>query len=164
MKCRRLGLLALLLVVSWTLAASAQGDGGDGARTLTLVSGNDTAPGRDPFTKFSGKIRLPKRCRSATLEIDVHADNDVTLSLNGVVFGAQPAGPLLPNFQGPPEHFTTNGPFRRRWNALELMVRDYGNPTALDYKATVTCKPDRQARRSHSSRLPPSARFCRLLR
>jgi hypothetical protein len=23
------------------------------------------------------------------------------------------------------------------------MVRDYGNPTALDYKATVTCKPDR---------------------
>jgi hypothetical protein len=66
--------------------------------------GNDTAPRRDPFTKFSGKIRLPKRCRSATLEIDVHADNDVTLSLNGVVFGAQPAGPLLPNFQGPPEH------------------------------------------------------------
>jgi hypothetical protein len=91
---------------------------------------------------YRRKIRLPKRCRSATLEIDVHADNDVTLSLNGVVFGAQPAGPLPPNFQGPPEHFTTNGPFRRRWNALEFMVRDYGNPTALDYKATVTCKPD----------------------
>ena len=197
MQHRRLGLLALLVVLSWTLVASAQGNGGDGARTLTLVSGNDSAPGRDPFTKFSldggatwdeayvvpkcgspgpwdtaacqawanpipgtnwiavnpdksgpatslyrRKFKLPKRCRSATLEIDVHADNDATLSLNGVVFGAQPAGPLLPNFQGPPERFTTEGPFRKRWNALEFMVRDYGNPTALDYKATVTCKDD----------------------
>lgn len=200
MKYRRFGLLALFLVASWTLAAPAQGSGGDGgdcARTLTLVSGNDTAPGRDPCTKFSlnggatwdeayvvpkcgspgpwdlsaclfwaspipgtewiavsadksgpatswyrRKIRLPKRCRSATLEIDVHADNDVTLYLNGVEFGAQPAGPLFPNFQGAPEHFATNGPFRRRWNALEFRVRDYGNPTALDYKAIVTCKSD----------------------
>lgn len=60
MKCRRLGLLALLLVVSWTLAAPAQGDGGDGARTLTLVSGNDNAPGRNPFTKFSGQDQAPE--------------------------------------------------------------------------------------------------------
>ena len=192
----RLGLLALLLVVSSTLVATAQGSGGgDGARTLTLVSGNAAAPGRDPLTKFSldggatwqqafvvprcgspgpwdnsaclawadpipgtewiavnvdksgpatslyrRKFKLPKRCRSATLEIDVHADNDVTISLNGVVFGQQPAGALLPNFQGPPERFTTSGPFHRRWNALGFRVRDYGNPTALDYKATVTCK------------------------
>jgi hypothetical protein len=195
MKHRRLGLLVLLLVVSSTLAVPALGHGGDGARTLTLVSGNAAAPGRDPFTKFSldggstwkeayvvpkcgspgpwdaaaclawanpipgtewiavnadksgpasslyrRKFKLPKRCRSATLEIDVHADNDVAISLNGVVFGRQPAGALLPNFQGPPERFSTEGPFHRRWNALGFTVRDYGNPTALDYKATVTCR------------------------
>ncbi len=195
MKHRRLGLLALLLVVSSTLAVPALGHGGGGARTLTLVSGNAAAPGRDPFTKFSldggmtwnqayvvpkcgspgpwdeaaclawanpipgtewiavnadksgpatslyrRKFKLPKRCRSATLEIDVHADNDVTISLNGVVFGAQPAGALPPNFQDPPERFSTHGPFRKRWQTLVFRVRDYGNPTGLDYKATVTCK------------------------
>jgi hypothetical protein len=194
MQHRRLGLLALLLVLSWTSAAPAQGHGGAGARTLTLVSGNDTAPGRDPFTKFSldggttwakayvvpkcgspgpwddaactlwaspipgtkwiavnrdksgpatslyrRKFKFSPRCRDASLEIDVHADNDVTLSLNGAVFGAQPAGALFPNFQGPPEHFTTDGPFHRRWNKIGFRVRDYGNPTALDYSATVTC-------------------------
>ena len=199
MEHRRLGLLALLLVVSSTLAAPALGDGGSGSRTLTLVSGNAAAPGRDPFTKFSldggstwneayvvpkcgspgpwdaaaclawatpipgtewiavnqdksgpatslyrRKFKLPKRCRSATLEIDVHADNDVTISLNGVVFGAQPAGAHLPNFQGPPERFATDGPFHRRWNALGFRVRDYGNPTALDYKATVTCSGEKR--------------------
>jgi hypothetical protein len=199
MEHRRLGLLALLLVVSSTLAAPALGDGGSGSRTLTLVSGNATAPGRDPFTKFSldggstwkeayvvpkcgspgpwdasaclawatpipgtewiavssdksgpatslyrRKFKLPKRCRSATLEIDVHADNDVTISLNGIVFGAQPAGAHLPNFQGPPERFSTDGPFHRRWNALGFRVRDYGNPTALDYKATVTCSGEKR--------------------
>jgi hypothetical protein len=53
MKHRRLGLLALLVVVSSTFAVPALGHGGDGARTLTLVSGNAAAPGRDPFTKFS---------------------------------------------------------------------------------------------------------------
>lgn len=194
MKHYRLGLLALFLVVSSALAVPALGNGGGGARTLTLVTGNAAAPGRDPFNKFSldggatwkeafvvpkcgspgpwdasaclawadpipgtewiavnadksgppssmyrRKFRLPQRCRSATLVIDVHADNDATISLNGVVFGQQPAGALLPNFQGPPERFTTVGPFHRRWNALGFTVRDYGNPTALDYKATVTC-------------------------
>ena len=186
-------LLGLLLVVFVTLAPPALAHG-HGSRTLTLVSGNGTAPGRDPFTKFSldqgttweeayivpkcgapgpwdaaacalwadpiagtewiavspdksgpatslyrRKFKFSPRCRDATLEIDVHADNDVTLSLNGVVFGAQPAGALLPNFQGPPEHFTTDGPFHRRWNKIGFRVRDYGNPTALDYSATVTC-------------------------
>jgi hypothetical protein len=80
------------------------------------VSADKSGPATSWYRR---KIRLPKRCRSATLEIDVHADNDVTLYLNGAEFGAQPAGPLPPNFQGPPEHFTTNDPFRRRWNALE---------------------------------------------
>ena len=186
-------LLGLLLVVFVTLAPPALANG-HGSRTLTLVSGNGPAPGRDPFTKFSldqgatweeayivpkcgapgpwddrglplwadpiagtewiavnpdksgpatslyrRKFKFSPRCRDATLEIDVHADNDVTLSLNGVVFGAQPAGALLPNFQGPPEHFTTDGPFHRRWNKIGFRVRDYGNPTALDYSATVTC-------------------------
>lgn len=186
-------LLGLLLVVFVTLAPPALAHA-HGSRTLTLVSGNGTAPGRDPFTKFSldqgttweeayivpkcgapgpwdaaacalwadpiagtewiavspdksgpatslyrRKFKFSPRCRDATLEIDVHADNDVTLSLNGVVFGAQPAGALLPNFQGPPEHFTTDGPFHRRWNKIGFRVRDYGNPTALDYSATVTC-------------------------
>ena len=186
-------LLGLLLVVFVTLAPPALAHA-HGSRTLTLVSGNGTAPGRDPFTKFSldqgttweeayivpkcgapgpwdaaacalwadpiagtewivvspdksgpatslyrRTFKFSPRCRDATLEIDVHADNDVTLSLNGVVFGAQPAGALLPNFQGPPEHFTTDGPFHRRWNKIGFRVRDYGNPTALDYSATVTC-------------------------
>ncbi len=88
---------------------------------------------------YRRKFKFSPRCRDATLEIDVHADNDVTLSLNDVVFGAQPAGALEPNFQGPPEHFTTDGPFHRRWNKIGFRVRDYGNPTALDYSATVTC-------------------------
>ena len=188
-----LSLLGLLLVVFVTLAPPALAHG-HGSRTLTLVSGNGTAPGRDPFTKFSldqgttweeayivpkcgapgpwdaaacalwadpiagtewigvspdksgpatslyrRKFKFSPRCRDATLEIDVHADNDVTLSLNGVVFGAQPAGALPPNFQGPPEHFTTDGPFHRRWNKIGFRVRDHGNPTALDYSETVTC-------------------------
>ena len=53
MKHYRLGLLALFLVVSSALAVPALGNGGGGARTLTLVTGNAAAPGRDPFNKFS---------------------------------------------------------------------------------------------------------------
>lgn len=194
MKKSSLYLFGLLLVVFVTLAPPALAHG-HGPSTLTLVSGNGTAPGRDPFNKFSldqgttwqeayivpkcgapgpwdavaclawanpipgtewiavnpdksgpatslyrRKFKFSPRCRDATLDIDVHADNDVTLSLNGTVFGAQPAGDVLPNFQGPPEHFSTNGPFHRRWNKIGFRVRDYGNPTALDYHATVICK------------------------
>jgi hypothetical protein len=186
-------LLGLLLVVTVILAPPALAHG-TGSRTLTLVSGNGPAPGRDPVTKFSldqgatweeayvvpkcgapgpwdlaacllwadpipgtkwiavnpdksgpatslyrRKFKFSPRCRDASLTIDVHADNDVTISLNGVVFGQQPAGPLLPNFQGAPEQFSTDGPFHRRWNKIGFSVRDYGNPTGLDYSATVVC-------------------------
>ena len=192
-------LLGLLLVVFVTLAPPALAHA-HGSRTLTLVSGNGTAPGARPLHEvlarprddLGGGIHRPEvrrsspwdaaacalwadpiagtewiavspdksgpatslyrrefkfspRCRDATLEIDVHADNDVTLSLNGVVFGAQPAGALLPNFQGPPEHFTTDGPFHRRWNKIGFRVRDYGNPTALEAAAaTRRCQPLRR--------------------
>lgn len=186
-------LLGLLLVVSVILTPPALAHG-HAARTLTLVSGNGTAPGRDPFNKFSvdqgatwaeafivpkcgapgpwdataciawanpipgtqwiavnpdksgpatslyrRKFKFSPRCREASMTIDVHADNDVTISLNGVVFGQQPPGALFPNFQDPPEQFSTDGPFHRRWNKIGFRVRDYGNPTALDYSATVTC-------------------------
>jgi hypothetical protein len=88
---------------------------------------------------YKRKFKFSPRCRDATLTIDVHADNDVTISLNGDVFGEQPAGALFPNFQGPPEQFTTDVPFHRRWNKIGFRVRDYGNRTALDYSATVIC-------------------------
>jgi len=88
---------------------------------------------------YRRKFKFSPRCRDATLTIDVHADNDVAISLNGDVFGEQPAGALFSNFQGPPEQFTTDGPFHRRWNKIGFRVRDYGNPTALDYSATVIC-------------------------
>jgi hypothetical protein len=136
---------------TWNEAYVVRKCGGSGPwEAITCALWADPIPGTDwvavtadksgpASSEYRRKFRLPKRCRSATLEIDVHADNDVTLSLNGVVFGAQPAGALFPNFQGPPEHFTATGPFHRRWNALGFVVRDYGNPTGLDYKATVTC-------------------------
>jgi hypothetical protein len=95
-----------------------------------------------PSSLYKRWFKLPRKCtcKGASLVIDVHADNDVTISLNGVVFGAQPAGDLFANFQDPPERFTTTGPFRRWKNVLGFSVRDCGNPTGLDYSATVTCK------------------------
>ncbi len=103
------------------------------------VSADKSGPATSLYKRW---FKLPRKCkcRAASLVIDVHADNDVTISLNGVVFGAQPAGDLFPNFQDPPEQFSTTGPFRKWKNVLGFSVRDYGNPTGLDYSATVTCK------------------------
>lgn len=103
------------------------------------VSADKSGPATSLYKRW---FKLPRKCkcRAASLVVDVHADNDVTISLNGVVFGAQPPGDLFENFQDPPEQFSTTGPFRRWKNVLEFSVRDYGNPTGLDYSATVTCK------------------------
>jgi hypothetical protein len=100
------------------------------------VSADKSGP---PSSLYKRWFKLPRKCtcKGASLVIDVHA---VTISLNGVVFGAQPAGDLFANFQDPPERFTTTGPFRRWKNVLGFSVRDCGNPTGLDYSATVTCK------------------------
>jgi hypothetical protein len=69
------------------------------------VSADKSGP---PSSLYKRWFKLPRRCtcKGASLVVDVHADNDVTISLNGVVFGAQPAGDLFANFQDPPERFT----------------------------------------------------------
>ena len=111
------------------------------------VSADKSGPPSSLYRRF---FKLPRRCGAATLAIDVHADNDVTISLNGVVFGQQPAGPLFENFQDPPEHFVTSGPFgKKRKNVLDFSVRDYGNPTGLDYLGTVTCTGKKHGHHGH---------------
>ena len=64
------------------------------------MSGNEPAPGRDPFNKFSvdqgatwAEAFIVPKC-GAPGPWDAAA-------LNGVVFGQQPPGALFPNFQGP---------------------------------------------------------------
>jgi hypothetical protein len=86
---------------------------------------------------------LPDDCGAAALSVILHADNDGGVSLNGVPFGSTPTGPLLSNFQDPPEGpYTTVGPFHDEGNLLEFRTNDYGIWTAIDYEATLTCAGD----------------------
>ena len=83
---------------------------------------------------------LPQDCGPAGLSVILHVDNDGGVFLNGVPFGSTPPGPLVSNFQDPPEGpFTTTGPFQQSGNILEFRTTDEGVVTGLDYEATLTC-------------------------
>jgi Calx-beta domain len=91
-----------------------------------------------PVTNYRICFELPEGFEAAELDVLVHSDNAAEISLNDAVFGAQPHAPDPANFSGPPEAFSTDGPFQAGQNELRFVVTDYGNPTGLDYAATVT--------------------------
>jgi hypothetical protein len=75
---------------------------------------------------------------SQSVIVRVHADNWVTISLNGTVFGQQPASPVTSNFRNPPEVFWTLSNMRPGNNVLRFDVRNQANTdTGLDYEVRV---------------------------
>ena len=93
--------------------------------------------------RYRRSFDLPAGCVPASLSVILHVDNEATVSLNGVRFGATPRGEIFPNFQDPVEGpYTASGPFVASGNILELAVWNYGGPSALNYEATLTCADD----------------------
>lgn len=117
------------------------------------VDANSGAPTPPPFICYQRLFDLPEDCETATLSVRLHVDNDASVMppgtppggiyLNGVLFGSTPPGPLVSNFQDPPEGpYATTGPFNEQGNALQIRAHDYHVVTGLDYEATLTCADD----------------------
>jgi hypothetical protein len=94
---------------------------------------------RRPFT-------LPAGFRKPSFAIEVFADNHATVFLNGTEIGQQSLEGIpenLQNFQEPPDTFTAPaGLLHSGANTLTIELVNApdgsGNPSGLDYKATIT--------------------------
>jgi hypothetical protein len=103
------------------------------------VDANLGAPIPPLETRYQRFFDLPEDCEATTLSVILHVDNDATLLLNGVPFGATPQGPIPTNFMDPPEGpFVAVGPFQESGNVLEFEVSDQGVVTGLDFEATLS--------------------------
>ncbi|HUK82915.1 MAG TPA: hypothetical protein VLZ12_09830, partial [Verrucomicrobiae bacterium] len=70
--------------------------------------------------------------------------NVATVLLNGFQFGQQPLTGDQSNFTNPPSLFAISDPahFQAGVNLLDIQVQDLGEPSGLDYKATLTFIPE----------------------
>ncbi|MEO8108151.1 MAG: YDG domain-containing protein [Actinomycetes bacterium] len=117
--------------------------------TLWINTAGSSAPytGAFPTTEYSTTFQLPAAA-SASISVDVLADNSATLYLNDSLLGSQPAsdGTQFKNFDGT-EHWTFPtsqlGWFRRGDNTLKIVNTDgdEGVANGIDFKATVTYTP-----------------------
>lgn len=89
---------------------------------------------------YRAQFHLPEGAAAPSLSIDIHADNKATLRLNGVEIGSQPWDGMTDNFQDPAETYKVSDPtfFRDGTNVIEFEIHNFDNPTAFDYKATVS--------------------------
>jgi hypothetical protein len=99
------------------------------APTETGESGNAL------LIRYRRFFTIPAGCTGTSLTVQVNADDDATVTLNDVPFGQ-----TVPFFAWlePTETFATVGPFVPGQNRLGFEVRNFGDPTALDYRAEVT--------------------------
>ncbi|HEY6225210.1 MAG TPA: Ig-like domain-containing protein [Gemmatimonadales bacterium] len=127
--------------VNWQDAFIVDGPGRIGSYGLipgTLwISDDPDFGGFETEWRVRTSFVLPQGYSSPSISIDVLADNGATFFLNGVQIGGNLLGA---NFSGPPENVTATDPtlFHVGTNTLEIVVTNFGGPTALDYKALVT--------------------------
>lgn len=84
---------------------------------------------------------LPAECSDLSVRVSVHADNAAAVYLNGTKIGEQPRLEISENFRDPAESYAANDPALfvcGGTNVLEFELYNFGNPTALDYKAVIT--------------------------
>lgn len=89
---------------------------------------------------YAADFVLPAGWSAPALTVGVHADNAAAISLNGNAIGAQTNAEITANFQNPAESFSTTNAsyFQTGTNRLLFTVTNYGDPSGLDYSATVT--------------------------
>lgn len=89
---------------------------------------------------YAADFVLPAGWSAPNLSVSVHADNAAAISLNGNAIGSQTQAEIMSNFQDPAESFgTTNASyFQTGTNRLLFTVTNYGDPSGLDYSATIT--------------------------
>jgi hypothetical protein len=107
------------------------------------VSGSGYGAG-NMTTLYRTSFVLPAGFTGPSLEIQLHADNVGTVLLNGFEFGQQPLNGDQANFTNPPSLFTISDPahFQVGINLLDIQVLDLGEPSGLDYRATLTFIPE----------------------
>lgn len=103
-------------------------------RNPTYAGPNNTS------TLYKTTFELPADFRDASVTVNIHADNVATIYLNGTPIGQQTFAEIFPNFQDPPELFTTNDPslFNAGTNTLLFDIYNFGGPTAFDYLAEMS--------------------------
>jgi hypothetical protein len=87
---------------------------------------------------FERDFVLPAGVDVASLTIELLADNQATVAINGIPFGAQPRTEMS-NFMGPAHTFTTTFvPDAGRANRLTITFVDEGGALGLNYLARVS--------------------------
>lgn len=113
-----------------------------GTRYIAQV-GNGTTLTPPGFTccttaVFENTFTLPAGSMAATVTIDVLADNQARVSINGILFGVQPPSEMS-NFMGPAHSFTTTfTPDSSGTNRLTITFVDEGGALGLNYRAKVS--------------------------
>ncbi len=95
-------------------------------------------------TSYATTFTLPA-FSSASITVQVLADNAATLYLNGTQIGQQPQSDYHPNYQSVSSYTwstasTPNG-FNVGANTLRIDNRDFGSASGIDFLATVTYAP-----------------------
>lgn len=115
----------------------------EGTRWIS-VSPSSQGP---PASLYRASFSLPKGFTSPSLVGQIFVDDQATVSLNRSLIGGHRG------FNGDPGNFAAaGGEFLPGQNVLEFVVVDEGNPTALNYKATLSYS------EAASPTPPPSAR------
>jgi hypothetical protein len=89
---------------------------------------------------------LPANAVAATITLDVLADNQARVAINGILFGIQPPSEMS-NFMGPAHSFVTSFiPDSSGTNRLTITFVDGGGALGLNYRARIgyarLAKPD----------------------
>ncbi len=88
---------------------------------------------------FEHLFELPSNAAAGRITMTVLADNQATVSVNGVEFGGHPDRDESGNHGGPPLTFTlTFAPDPSGTNRLRVTLRDGGGAVGLQYHAVVT--------------------------
>jgi hypothetical protein len=92
---------------------------------------------------FERVFALPRDADVATLTIEILADNQATVAVNGRPFGAQPRTEMS-NFMGPAHVFTASFvPTPDGINRLTITFEDEGGALGLNYLARVSFRKQR---------------------
>jgi hypothetical protein len=87
---------------------------------------------------FEHKFTLPADAATGTISIDVAADNQAIVTINGAEFGRQTDSLSQRNFDGPHTTFTTSFlPDPSGVNRLRVTLWDGGGVLGLNYRAIV---------------------------
>jgi hypothetical protein len=94
----------------------------------------------DRTIRYRTMFPLPEGYSRPSLTIDIHADNAATIFLKGTVIGQQDQVEHPKNFTNPAESYTTSEArlFQSGLNVLDFDIRNFGDPSGLDYRAVVT--------------------------